>query len=134
MNERFTRGGVRLACVVVALSLAVGATVRAQSGRARGAGAPAAPDRPRVKVDPDTGLPPGMPDFRGVWTNRWIVNMADGRFVEKTVEVPFTEKGRRIYAERTANFQKDDPNFRCLPERVPQAGRNPLPAEDHADA
>jgi hypothetical protein len=35
-----------------------------------------------------------MPDLRGIYTNRWIVNMADGRFVEKTVDVPFTEKGR----------------------------------------
>ena len=127
MNERFTHGGVRLACAVVALALAVCGTVRAQSGTARGAGAPAAPDRPRVKVDPDTGLPPGMPDFRGVWTNRWIVNMADGRFVEKTVEVPFTEKGRRIYAERTGNFQKDDPNFKCWPSGLPRQGGTPYP-------
>ena len=127
MKERFTPGCVRLALAAVALSLAVGGTVWAQSGTARGSGAPAAPHRPRVKVDPDTGLPPGMPDLRGVWTNRWIVNMADGRFVEKTVEVPFTEKGRRIYAERTGNFQRDDPNFKCWPSGLPRQGGTPYP-------
>jgi hypothetical protein len=83
--------------------------------------------KPLVKVDPDTGLPPGMPDFRGIYTNRWIVDMADGRFVEKTVVVPFTEKGRQIYAERTANFQKDDPNLHCLPSGLPRAGGTPYP-------
>ena len=85
------------------------------------------PGKPHVKVDPDTGLPPGMPDFRGIYTNRWIVNMADGRFVEKTVAVPFTEKGKQIYAERTENFQKDDPNLHCLPSGLPRAGGTPYP-------
>jgi hypothetical protein len=34
------------------------------------------------------------PDLTGVWTNRWIVNMADGRFGEKTIDVPLNEMGK----------------------------------------
>jgi hypothetical protein len=99
---------------------------KAQSQEPRAQGQPS-PQRPRVKVDPDTGLPPGMPDFRGVWTNRWIVDMADGRYVEKTVEVPFTDKGRAIYAERTGSLQKDDPNLKCWPSGLPRQGGTPYP-------
>jgi hypothetical protein len=110
------------ACAVAIALACLTQTSAAQSP----APAPAAAG-PRVKVDPDTGLPPGIPDFRGVYTNRWIVNMADGRFVEKTVDVPFTEKGRKVYAERTANFQKDDPNLYCLPSGLPRAGGTPYP-------
>ena len=83
--------------------------------------------KPRVRVDPETGLPPGMPDFRGVWTNRWIVNMADGRYVEKTIDVPLNDKGRAIYAARTANLQKDDPNMTCKPSGLPRQGGTPYP-------
>jgi len=88
---------------------------------------PPAATRARVPVDPATGLPPGMPDFRGVYTNRWIVNMADGRFVEKTVQVPFTEKGRAVYKQRAESFQKDDPNMTCQPSGLPRAGGTPYP-------
>src|SRR5512135_1177739 len=111
----------RHACAVALAFGCLAGTGAAQST------APAAAPKPHVKVDPDTGLPPGMPDFRGVYTSRWIVNMADGRFVEKTVEVPLTEKGRAIYAQRTGNFQKDDPNMTCQPSGLPRAGGTPYP-------
>ncbi len=107
-----------------AVALALGCL--AGTGAAQSTPPPAA-TRARVPVDPATGLPPGMPDFRGVYTNRWIVNMADGRFVEKTVEVPFTEKGRAVYKQRAESFQKDDPNMTCQPSGLPRAGGTPYP-------
>jgi hypothetical protein len=68
MTHVYRSRGQCFATAVVAL-LSLGASVAAQ--------APADPQavKPRFRVDPETGLPPGMPDFRGVWTNRWIVNM-----------------------------------------------------------
>ncbi len=115
-----TRFGRACAAAVMVACLGGGADAQTR---------PAAPPKsqPRVNLDPGTGLPPGMPDFRGIYTNRWIVNMADGRFVEKTVDVPFTERGRQIYAERTGNFQKDDPNMTCKPSGLPRAGGTPYP-------
>ena len=127
VRDRLREGCIEQACVTVALSLWMVGTCWAQAPASVGPGRPAAAISLSVKVDPDTGLPPRMPDFRGVWTNRWIVNMADGRFAERTVDVPFTEKGRKIYAERTATFQKDDPNFECLPSGLPRAGGTPYP-------
>ena len=120
MSHKGTTNGRHLATAVIAL-LCLGASAAAQS--------PADPEAAKspVRVDPETGLPPGMPDFRGVWTNRWIVNMADGRFVEKTIDVPLTEKGRAIYAERTQNLQKDDPNMTCKPSGLPRQGGTPYP-------
>jgi hypothetical protein len=113
-------------CATLALAAAAAPPVQAQTP-AGSAATPAARGPARVRVDPDTGLPPGMPDFRGIWTNRWIVNMADGRYAERTVEVPFTEKGRAVYRERTENFQKDDPNLRCWPSGLPRAAGTPYP-------
>ena len=68
MSHMGTTNGRRLATAVIAL-LCLGASVDAQS--------PADPEAAKspVRVDPETGLPPGMPDFRGVWTNR---NQNDG--------------------------------------------------------
>ena len=109
--------GRRFAAIAIAIVCLVAAAVAQTPPQAQSA-------KPQVRVDPDTGLPPGTPDFRGVWTNRWIVNMADGRYVEKTVDVPLNDKGRALYAERTGNLQKDDPNMTCKPSGLPrQAAR-----------
>ena len=113
-------------CLRPAGAMALAFICLAGTGAAQSPTPPAA-TRSRVPVDPATGLPAGMPDFRGVYTNRWIVNMADGRFVEKTVEVPFTERGRAVYKQRTESFQKDDPNMTCQPSGLPRAGGTPYP-------
>ena len=55
----------------------------------------------------------GVPDFRGGWNSGWIVDMADGRRAEKTVEVPFTEWGRKLWEERSESL----PSRHCLPGR-----------------
>ena len=123
-SSSVTRCDCRCAWVVIAFGCLTGIAA------AQSTAPPATPpSKPHVKVDPDTGLPPGMPDFRGIYTNRWIVNMADGRFVEKTVDVPFNEKGKQIYAERTASFQKDDPNLHCLPSGLPRTAGTPYPVK-----
>jgi hypothetical protein len=115
-----TSVGRRFAAIAIAIVCLVAAAVAQTPPQAQSA-------KPQVRVDPDTGLPPGTPDFRGVWTNRWIVNMADGRYVEKTVEVPLNDKGRALYAERTGNLQKDDPNMTCKPSGLPRQGGTPYP-------
>ena len=47
--------------------------------------------RPPIVEGPTIWLKDGVPDLRGVWNSGWIVDMADGRYAEKTVEVPFTD-------------------------------------------
>ena len=39
-----------------------------------------------VKEEPTIWLSEGVPDLQGIWSNKWIVDMADGRFAEKTVK------------------------------------------------
>jgi hypothetical protein len=119
MTQTATSGGRSLAAAAIVFLCCGTASAQPSTG-------PQAPTL-RIRVDPETGLPPGTPDFRGVWTNRWIVNMADGRFVEKTVDVPLNEKARAIYAERTGNLQKDDPNMTCKPSGLPRQGGTPYP-------
>ncbi len=74
-------------------------------------------------------LPPGVPDLQGVWLSKWIVNMADGRFAEKSVDVPFTEWGRKLWLERTGSLQKDDPTLNCWPTGIPRQAGTPYPLQ-----
>jgi len=74
-------------------------------------------------------LPAGIPDLQGVWSNKWIVDMANGRFAEKTVEVPFTAWGKKLWDERTGNLQKEDPTLNCLPTGVPRQQGTPYPTQ-----
>ena len=55
--------------------------------------------------------------------------MADGRFAEKTVDVPFTDWGRKLWEERTASLQKNDPNMQCKPSGLPRAQGVPYPMQ-----
>lgn len=80
-----------------------------------------------IVEEPTMWIKEGVPDFRAVWNTAWIVNMADGRYAEKTVEVPLTEKGAKLYAERTGNLQKDDPNMTCKPSGMPRQMGVPYP-------
>jgi hypothetical protein len=44
-----------------------------------------------IKAEPTILLSEAVPDLQGIWTEKWIVDMSDGRFAEKTVEIPFTD-------------------------------------------
>ena len=83
--------------------------------------------RAPIVEEPPMWIREGVPDFRGVWNSGWIVNMADGRYAEKTVDVPLSDWGRKIYEERTSNLQKDDPNMDCKPSGLPRAMGVPYP-------
>lgn len=91
--------------------------------KAKGKGKAAAP----IVEEPTIWLKDGVPDLRGIWNVAWIVDMADGRYAEKTVEVPFTEWGRKLWEERTGNLQKNDPNMQCKPSGLPRAQGVPYP-------
>ncbi len=93
---------------------------RGPGGRGRGARAP-------IQEEPTIWLKEGVPDLQGIWSNNWIVDMADGRYAEKTVDVPFTDWGKKLWDERTANLQKDDPNLECKPSGLPRAAGTPYP-------
>ena len=94
-------------------------------GQGKGKGKGPAP----IVEGPTIWLKDGVPDFRGVWNSGWIVDMADGRYAEKTVEVPFTDWGRKLWEERTTNLQKNDPNMQCKPSGLPRAQGVPYPMQ-----
>jgi hypothetical protein len=71
----------------------------------------------------------GAPNLQGVWLSKWIRDMADGRFAEKDVDVPFTEWGRKLWEERTGNLQAQDPTLKCWPTGVPRQAGTPYPMQ-----
>ena len=85
--------------------------------------------REPIVEEPTIWLSTGVPDLQGIWSNGWIVDMADGRYAEKTVEVPFTEWGRKLWEERIGNVQKDDPNLQCKPSGLPRGAGTPYPMQ-----
>jgi hypothetical protein len=80
-------------------------------------------------AEPASYLPAGVPDLQGLWLSKWIVNMADGRFAEKSVDVPFTAWGKKLWDERSDNYQKDDPTLKCWPTGVPRQAGTPYPMQ-----
>ncbi len=94
-----------------------------EKAKGKGKGKAAAP----IVEEPTIWLRDGVPDLRGIWNVPWIVDMADGRYAEKTVEVPFTDWGRALWQERTGNLQKNDPNMQCKPSGLPRAQGVPYP-------
>src|SRR5579872_5197394 len=95
------------------LSLGLAALGAAQN---RGSAPEAAPAKPAPR------LANGKVDFggKGVWAPIWVLDWADKKYVEKAVDVPFTELGLKLYKERRANDSKDDPEGYCLPPGVPR--------------
>ena len=87
------------------------------------------PAKEPIKEEPTIWLSEGVPDIQSIWSNKWIVDMADGRFAEKTVEVPFTDWGRKLWEERTSTLQAYDPNLQCKPSGLPRAAGTPYPLQ-----
>jgi hypothetical protein len=99
----------------------------AQQGNGKG-GFRSRPKEP-IKEEPTIWLSEGVPDLQGIWNNNWIVDMADGRYAEKTVDVPFTDWGRQLWEERTSTLQAHDPNLQCKPSGLPRAAGTPYPMQ-----
>src|SRR5579871_4142001 len=78
---------------------------------------------------PTPHLANGKVDFggKGVWAPIWVLDWADKKYVEKAVDVPFTDLGLKLYKERRANDSKDDPEGYCLPPGVPRYTGTPYP-------
>jgi len=84
---------------------------------------------PQKPTPARSNLPVGVPDLQGLWLSKWIVDMANGRYAEKTVEVPFTEWGKKLWTERTGTLQKDDPTLNCWPTGLPRQAGTPYPMQ-----
>ena len=107
---------------VLALGLAAfGAAQERREGQGK---APAVPG-------PTPRLADGKVDFggKGVWAPIWVLDWADKKYVEKAVDVPFTDWGLKVFQERRANDSKDDPEGYCLPPGVPRYTGTPYPFE-----
>jgi len=78
---------------------------------------------------PTPRLTDGKVDFggKGVWAPIWVQDWANPKYVEKAIDVPFTEWGLRTFDERRANLSKDDPEGYCLPPGVPRYTGTPYP-------
>ena len=47
----------------------------------------------------------------------------------KTLEVPFTDLGRKLWEERTSTPQAHDPNLQCKPSGLPRAAGTQYPLQ-----
>ena len=89
------------------------------------------------KPAPTPRLPGGKPDLGnggGSWNPRIIENIAgvgpgaaERNTVEKIIDVPFQPWARKLYDQRLADLQKDDPEARCLPPGIPRLYQTPFP-------
>jgi hypothetical protein len=111
-------------------------------GRGRGPARPPAGPTPHLPNDPYLGANAGKPDLggnsqsisstmRGIWQVPYIIDMQkQGKTVDgKTVEVPFTDKGKAFFEAAQATQSKDDPEGFCLPPGVPRMMYTPYPTE-----
>lgn len=121
MNSRRMRRA-KFAALTAFLLTAVAAPLMAQGRGGPGRNAP--PIGPVAEKTAD-----GAPNLQGVWLSKWIRDMADGRFAEKSVDVPFTEWGRKLWDERTGNLQAQDPTLKCWPTGVPRQAGTPYPMQ-----
>jgi hypothetical protein len=116
----------QVAAAVFVLCLA--ATAAAQRQRQTSTSEPA----PRLPNIPYLGANAGKPDLggKGTWDVKRIFDMAALEpGIEKKQVVPFTPKGDGVYRERLENFQKEDPEARCLPPGVPRMLYTPYPTQ-----
>jgi hypothetical protein len=82
-----------------------------------------------AKAGPTPRLPNGKVDFggNGVWAPIWVQDWADTKYVDKAVDIPFTQWGLQVFNERRATLSKDDPEGYCLPPGVPRYTGTPYP-------
>jgi hypothetical protein len=112
------------------------------AGRGRGAPRPPAGPTPHLPNDSYLGANAGKPDLggnsqsinasmKGIWQVPYIIDMQkQGKTVDgQTVEVPFTEKGKKFFEAAQATQSKDDPEGFCLPPGVPRMMYTPYPTE-----
>ena len=127
MNQIFFRHAVVAAAFTFVIVCVASGPAPAQQGTGKGGFKNKAKEP--IKEEPTIWLSEGVPDLQGIWNNNWIVDMADGRYAEKTVEVPFTEWGRKLWEERASTLQAHDPNLQCKPSGLPRAAGTPYPMQ-----
>jgi hypothetical protein len=122
---------IRSTVVIVATLgvLTLPATAQAIAGRI--------PDPSKGPARPTPRLPDGRPDLgngKGSWNPRIIENIAGvgpgaprRTPVEKVIDVPFQPWAKKVYEERIANIQLEDPEARCLPPGIPRLMATPFP-------
>ena len=110
---------MRIIAAASVLSLGLAGLGAAQEQGSAAAGEPAKPAPRLANGKVDLG-------GKGVWAPIWVLDWADKKYVEKAVEVPFTELGLKLYKER-ATDSKDDPEGYCLPPGVPRYTGTPYP-------
>ncbi len=73
--------------------------------------------RPNLAAPAPTG-PDGKPDLSGIWqASRAVFDLAQA--VRTGEQIPFSDEGRAIFAERRRTNSRDDPSARCLPTGLP---------------
>jgi hypothetical protein len=122
--------------------------------QAQALGNPPAAATPHLPDDPYLGANAGRPDLggnsqsirskiRGIWRVPYIIDMQKqgcalgdqkcyeslGRQHTTSVEVPFTDLGRKAFEAAQATNSKEDPEGFCLPPGVPRMMYTPYPTE-----
>lgn len=110
------------AAIAAATLFGISDSALGQEGKAK-AKAPAAPSKPTPK------LADGKVDLggNGMWAPIWVQDWADTRWVEKKIDVPFTEKAAALFKERKDTISAHDPEGFCLPPGVPRYTGTPYP-------
>ena len=95
------------------------------------------PDAKGVQARPAPRLPDGHPDLgnaKGSWNPRIIENIAGvgpggarRSAVDFKVDVPFQPWAQKLYEQRIASLQLEDPEARCLPPGIPRMTATPFP-------
>ena len=95
------------------------------------------PDAKGVQARPAPRLPDGHPDLgnaKGSWNPRIIENIAGvgpggarRSPVDFKVDVPFQPWAQKLYEQRIASLQLEDPEARCLPPGIPRMTATPFP-------
>jgi len=67
---------------------------------------------------PAPRMPDGKPDFSGMWEH---LNSRDTAYYLDGIDIPWQPWAKKLFEERTADNQLDNPESRCLPRGIPKA-------------
>lgn len=101
-----------------AFALGLASQLSAQWIKPQPTGVPRTPDGKINLAAPVPRTADGKPDISGMWfsSSKYNANLA----TDLKDGAPFTPSMKALFAERTANQSKDDPDANCLPDGVPR--------------